>query len=187
MSRIVDKFLLFLYSLFIAIVAVILILAVTRGIPEQYVGSFFHDVFEDHSALRAPIIITAGIVILVSLRLFFLSIRTNKGSQTPSIDQRTDFGEIRISLETIENLTLKAVSRVRGVKDIRSRIRIVETGLDITIRIVVDGESSIVELTEEIQRSVKDHVEEIGGIPVANVAVFVANVVASAPTKSRVE
>lgn len=187
MSRIVDKFLLFLYSLFIGLAAVVVLLAVVGGIPNHVVGSFFHDVYVENSVLQIPIIIVSGIVILISLRFFVVSIRRNSGANAPSIDQRTDFGEIRISLETIENLALKAVNRQRGVKDIRTRIRIGENGLDITIRTVVDGESSIVELTEEIQRSVKEHVEEIAGIPVANVAVFVANVVQPTAIKSRVE
>ena len=42
-------------------------------------------------------------------------------------------------------------------------------------------------MTEDIQRSVKDHVEDIAGIPVAAVSVFVANVIPSPTFKSRVE
>ncbi|MNN79526.1 hypothetical protein D3C81_1961790 [compost metagenome] len=53
---------------------------------------------------------------------------------------------------------------------------------------MVDGESSIPALTEEMQSAVKQHIEEITGIPVASVSVFIANIVQSAPTfKSRVE
>jgi uncharacterized alkaline shock family protein YloU len=52
----------------------------------------------------------------------------------------------------------------------------------------VDGEASIPAITEEMQSAVKSHVEEITGIPVASVSVFVANVSQTTPTfKSRVE
>jgi len=55
------------------------------------------------------------------------------------------------------------------------------------IRAAVDGESSIPELSEEMQRLVKGHVEEITGIPVANVSVFIANLIQAHTFKSRVE
>jgi uncharacterized alkaline shock family protein YloU len=52
----------------------------------------------------------------------------------------------------------------------------------------VDGDHSIPELTEEMQSGVKRYVEDITGIPVASVTVFVANIVQTSPTfKSRVE
>ncbi|MNM70308.1 hypothetical protein D3C81_819350 [compost metagenome] len=105
----------------------------------------------------------------------------------PSIDQRTEFGDIQISVETIENLSLKAASRVRGIKDVKTRIKITESGLNIIIRALVDGESSIPSLTEEVQKQVHDHVQEITGIPVSYVSVYIANLVQSPTIKSRVE
>jgi uncharacterized alkaline shock family protein YloU len=83
---------------------------------------------------------------------------------------------------------LKAAGRTKGAKDLRARVRVNQSGLEITIRTIVDGESSIPELTEEMQSTVKSYIEDITGIPVASVTVFVANIVQSAPTfKSRVE
>jgi uncharacterized alkaline shock family protein YloU len=65
---------------------------------------------------------------------------------------------------------------------------VTNAGLDIELRTVVDGEGSIPVLTEEIQSAVKMHLEEITGIPVSGVSVYVANVAYNANTfKSRVE
>jgi uncharacterized alkaline shock family protein YloU len=126
-------------------------------------------------------------VLLISLRFFYISVRRGR-TQSPSIDQRTDFGDIRISLDTVENLALKAAYRTRGVKDLKARVRVSQAGLEIVVRTIVDGETSIPEMTEDMQRAVKAHVEEITGIPVAFVSVFVANIVQSSPSfKSRVE
>lgn len=187
LGKIVDKLLLFLYSLVIAVVSVFVFLAIVGAIPNHYVGSFIRDVlYVKGSWPQVAVLVLTLVVFLISLRLFAVSV--SRGSAyAPSIDQRTDFGDIRISLETVENLALKAASRQRGVKDMRARIRIEEAGLDIAIRTVVDGETSIPVLTEDVQRTVKEHVEDITGIPVANVSVFVANVIQSAAFKSRVE
>jgi uncharacterized alkaline shock family protein YloU len=119
--------------------------------------------------------------------MFYISIRSATPS-VPSIDQRTEFGDVRISLDTIENLALKAASRSRGVRDLKARIQVDNAGLSIELRCIVDGEASIPATTEEIQSNVKAHIEDITGIPVATVSVYVANVTQSAHAfKSRVE
>lgn len=128
----------------------------------------------------------SAILFLISIRFFYISIRRDRRSLT-SIDQRTEYGDIQISTETIENLSYKAASRVRGIREVKTRIRITEAGLDIMVRAMVDGDSSIPALTEEVQKQVHDHVEEITGIPVSYVSVYIANLVQSPVMKSRVE
>ncbi|MGO4544311.1 alkaline shock response membrane anchor protein AmaP [Paenibacillus sp. 2TAB23] len=185
MIKVVDKLLLFLYSIVIGCLSVVLVSIgfnwLSRGLVHDWIDELYR-----LDSLKITLIVAGVILFILSLRFFILSL--HRGSATaPSIDQRTDFGDIRISLETIENLALKAASRQRGVKDLRARIRATDAGLDIVIRAVVDGESSIPVLTEEIQRSVKEHVEDIAGIPVTNVAVYVANIIQTGTFKSRVE
>jgi uncharacterized alkaline shock family protein YloU len=141
--------------------------------------------YDLHTAI--PFISLTSVVALISIRFLYVSVRRGKAN-APSIDQRTDYGDIRISMETVENLSLKAAKRTRGVKDLKARVRVSPAGLEITIRVIVDGESPIPQLTEELQSGVKSHIEEITGIPVAVVTVFVANIQQSSPTfKSRVE
>lgn len=186
MAKMLDRLLLFLFSLAMIVATGVLLASAFNWIGYNETSSFWYDVYTD--PYTAAVFITSCVVaLLISLRLFYISVRTGQ-AQAPSIDQRNDFGDIRISLETVENLALKAASRSRGVKDLRARVRVSSAGLEITLRTLVDGETSIPLLTEEIQSGVKAHIEEITGIPVAEVSVFVANVVQSAPTfKSRVE
>jgi len=184
--KIVDRLLLCLYSLVIGALSVAALFIVGRGVPEKRAAGWLHELYTVLPWLQAVLIAVCAAVFLISLRFLYVSLRRGSAS-APSIDQRNEFGDIRISLETVENLALKAASRQRGVKDLRARIRIAESGLDIMLRTVVDGETSIPALTEEIQRSVKEHVEEITGIPVSGVTVFVANVIQTHTFKSRVE
>lgn len=179
MAKILDRLLLFLYSLSIGILTVTAILLLTKAIPFQT------DLLEDQRVYISSWVVVI-ILLLLSLRFFYISIRRDRGS-LPSIDQRTEFGDIQISVETIENLSYRAATRVRGIKEVKTRIRITESGLEIMIRAMVDGDSSIPALTEEVQRGVHDHVEEITGIPVSYVSVYIANIVQSPVIKSRVE
>lgn len=180
MAKIIDRLLLFIYSLSIGVISIAAIFLLSG----TNIG--FNLGYQEEYNLQIVGYVIAGVLLLISLRFFYISIRRDKSS-TPSIDQRTEHGDIQISMDTIENLCLKAAAKHRGVSDLKARIRVVESGLDITLRAVVDGDMSIPALTSDIQKGVHDHVEEITGIPVSGVSVYIANVTASPSFKSRVE
>lgn len=187
MAKIVDRLLLFLFSFASLIGIAVLLVAAFGWIPLSDTNRFVYNVYSD-TVTAAVFIISCFVFLLIAFRMLYLSVRADNGAGVPSIDQRTEFGDIRISLETVENLALKAAGRVRGLKDLRSRVRVTGAGLEIVIRAVVDGESSIPAMTEEVQAAVKEHLELITGVPVAQVSVFVANVAQSSHSfRSRVE
>jgi uncharacterized alkaline shock family protein YloU len=185
MVRILDKLLLFICSLIILASSVAALGAAAGVIPEDGLLEAVRVPYDGWGA-RTAVIVVSAVLLLISLRLLYVSLRRSGGAAA-SIDQRTDFGDIRISLETVENLALKAASRQRGVQDLRARIRVTDAGIDISIRAVVDGDSPIPALSEEMQRTVREYVEEITGIPVANVAVFIANIARTQTFRNRVE
>ncbi|MNP21621.1 hypothetical protein D3C76_1142480 [compost metagenome] len=179
MAKILDRLLLFIYSLCIAVLSVTAILHLSGVLPWEWIRDPEYGVF-------IASIVVLVVLFLMSLRFFYISIRKER-NRIPSIDQRTEYGDIQISVETIENLCLKAASKVRGVRDLKSRIKVDQAGIDIEIRAVVDGEYSIPNLSADIQKQVHDYLQETTGIPVANVSVFIANVAQAPSFKSRVE
>lgn len=186
MIRMLDRLLLFLYSIVIGAAAIVMLIAASGGFDLSYLQDFTARLTGDRTVQIVAISVSV-IVLLVSLRFFIVSVRRS-GPQAPSINQRTDLGDIRISVETVENLALKSAARTRGVKDLKARVRVTEAGLEILIRAFIDGEGSIPALSEEIQRTVSEHIEDATGIPVAEVSVYIANVTQSpASFKSRVE
>lgn len=185
-AKIIDRLLLFILSLAVIAAAACMLAAAFNWIPMEDTQDFVQRIYTQTNPAIAFI---AGCVILllIAVRLFYISVRSSR-EQAPSIDQRNEWGDIRISIDTVENLALKTAGRSRGVKDLRARVRVGSAGIEVMIRSMVDGETSIPALTEEMQSAVKQHIEEITGIPVASVSVFIANIVQSAPTfKSRVE
>ncbi|MCM3784110.1 alkaline shock response membrane anchor protein AmaP [Neobacillus mesonae] len=178
MAKILDRFLLFIYSLVVGMVSVIIILLLSGLVPNLEV--------QNEQVLTIVVLSVAVVLFLLSIRFFYISVRRDRTS-LPSVDQKTEYGDIQISMETIENLCLKASSKFRGVREVKSRIQVAQSGLEITIRAVVDGESSIPELTSELQKAIHDYVQEITGIPVSFVSVYIANLVQSPNYKSRVE
>ncbi|MFD0670530.1 alkaline shock response membrane anchor protein AmaP [Cohnella sp. GCM10027633] len=187
MIKLLDRLLLFLYSIAIGVISVFAIVAAGGGLNEGGLHDWVDEFTGGSDAVQMSVIGVSVLLLLISIRFFVLSM-SRGGNHAPSINQRTEHGDIRISVETVENLALKAASRTRGVKDLKARVRVSEAGLEIQIRAFVDGDGSIPSLSEEMQRSVSQHIEETTGIPVAEVSVFIANVT-QAPTtfKSRVE
>lgn len=179
MAKILDRLLLFIYSLSIGILSVIAILLLSDAIPDV------EDKL-DGPAVYIAAIAVAVVLFLLSIRFFYISLRRDRSS-SPSVDQRTEYGDIQISMETIENLSLKAAGKIKGIRDLKSRIRVSQAGLEIMIRAVVDGEHSLPLLTTEVQRNVHDFVQETTGIPVADVSVYIANLSQAPSFKSRVE
>ncbi len=178
-AKILDRLLLFIYSLSIAILSVAAILKLSGVLPSNWIDDSDYRVF-------ISTIVVLVVLFLLSIRFFYISIRKDRNS-VPSIDQRTEFGDIQISVETIENLCLKAASKVRGVRDLKVRVKVNQAGITIEIRAVVDGEFSIPVLSADIQKQVHDYLQETTGIPVSDVSVFIANVAQSPSFKSRVE
>jgi uncharacterized alkaline shock family protein YloU len=185
--KMLDRLLLFVYSVAIGAASIIAIVVAGGGFSVKWLNQVVSEFTGESRIVQSSVIGVAIVILLISVRFFIVSVRRS-GNSAPSINQRTEHGEIRISVETVENLALKAASRTRGVKDLRARVRVAESGLEIMIRAFVDGEGSIPTLSEEMQRTVSEQIEEATGIPVAEVSVFIANVT-QAPTtfKSRVE
>lgn len=185
LGKIIDRFLLFIFSLVIIVISAIGLTVSFAWVPKEKVHNFIEDVY--HDAFTAYVMIAiCAIILLIAIRLVYVSVRRTQ-TQAPFIAERTELGEFRISLETIENLSLKAASKVRGVKDMKVRVHVSPPGLEIEVRTIVDGERIIPELTEEIQSAIKGQIEEIAGYPVVSVSVYVANTVQSTPAVRRVE
>jgi uncharacterized alkaline shock family protein YloU len=184
-GKVLDKLLLFLFSLAVAAASAIVILY-AFGLLGEFFDWFAWDRLGHSVPHTAWVVIVASLLLIIALRMLYLSLRADH-SAPPSIDQRTGYGDVRISLETVENLTLKAASRAKGMRDLKARVNVSEAGIELAIRAVVEGDVPIPDLSEEVQRMVKEHVEEITGIPVSLVSVYIANVASSTSFRSRVE
>lgn len=132
--------------------------------------------------------IIAVIFIIRGIQLFARALSPGKEKkQSHSINRKTDLGEIQVSMETLESLSLKAVSRIKGIHDIKANVRVAEQGLTIRLRCLMDGDISIPAISEEMQKAVKEHVQMISGIPVNQVTINVSNIQRSQSSKSRLE
>lgn len=185
MARFFDKLFLFLFSLAVLILSVTILLAGLGVVPPEVTLDALRDVYNE-TWLNNTVIITSFVLLLLSLRFMFVSLK-RQDSRHSSYKMVTTLGEISISQDTIENLSLRSAGKVRGVKDLKARVKVTEQGLDIALRIVVDGVHAIPLITEEIQQQVSTEVGQITGVAVSNVSVFVSNIIQNPSVKRRLE
>lgn len=179
-----DRFILTLYSMALTIISVFLIALSLRLVPIQIVENAVYGLYASNQ-ISIVYLVAAIIFLVISLR--FLTYGFRRKRQSPFIAQRGEIGEIRITLDTIESITSRSSRKVRGVKELKAKVRPTETGAVIHLKVSVDGETSIPQLTEDLQKNVKHDVEQIAGIHVDTVTVLVSDVVKTQVTRARVE
>lgn len=180
-----DRLLLLVYSLGIALLSVFGFLFGSQFfITPEVVQSSLAQFYED-SGLRWSITGVSLFVFLISLRFFFKALIKGK-EMDAGVNRETEIGHIRISLHSIESIAAKVARRVKGVRELTARVRHRDndSSVGIGLKIVVDGETPIQHLSEQLQLVVKEQVEQIAGVDVDQVSVYVAQTIQ--PDKSRV-
>lgn len=107
---------------------------------------------------------------LVGVLLFFLAIyliyqkvKTDKGNL--SVIQKTSFGEIKISIGSIKHLILKVIEGIEEITDTKPEVNILKSGgINIDLHLSVKQNVNIPELSEKIQRKLKEYLLETSGI-----------------------
>lgn len=183
-----NRLLLFAYSLlFLIITALGTSMALNVGFGQEEVVSDWLDRFYRNPEARWSILALSVLALVFSLRLLWISLQIRK--EDPGVDRLTEFGHVRISLETLESLAVKAARKVQGIRDLSARVRREgdHTSIGIGLKLTVDGDTPIQTLSEQLQQSVKTYVEEIAGVDVSQISVYIADTVKPERSRNRVE
>lgn len=125
----------------------------------------------------------AVIFLVVSLRLLIAGFMRGKPAST--LLKHTELGAIRVSVQTLDNLAQKAVRSFAEIKDVRSMVLPEADGVRIQLNITVMPDVHMPALTQDLQQKVKQYTEELSGISVQEVQVYVDNLTSG--QRSRVE
>lgn len=169
-----DRALLAAYTFFLTVVFLIFS-AVMLGwtSPVLVFRDFFYHSRPDAFWTLMVLLIFAG------GRLFWVSIYKPRGKHV--VLTESNLGQVRISLQAIENLVVKVVSQINGVREVKPRIFSIPQGIGIQVRASVTPDINIPEVSAEIQGRVKDRVFEVTGISVGNVKVSIENIAVKRP------
>ncbi len=133
------------------------------------------------------ILVTLAIsLVLLAASVRLLTAGTSRKKPASAVLKTTDLGMIRVSLETLDTLTQKAVHSFQEVRDVVSTVLPeADEGVRIKLKVTILPDVRMPELTQNIQEKVKKYVEEMSGIAVREVLVYIDNLTVARP--SRVE
>lgn len=115
--------------------------------------------------------------LLASIKLIILGLKGKKDqTKTTYLVQRSDYGEINISSNTIVGLTESVSNKFSGIRNIKTKVDILEGQLYIDLKGEVSPEIDITQTTKELQNKVKEHVEKCTGVNVNEIRVVISNV-----------
>lgn len=125
------------------------------------------------------------VILLISLRFLFTHfIRPRKVE--PGVERETEIGQVHISLSTLESVAMKAAGRVRGISELVARVKLTgDRSVSFGLKVAVDGEFAIQTLSEQLQLIVKEQVEQLCGVKVDQVSVYVTRTVQPARVRVR--
>ncbi|MGI6309024.1 MAG: alkaline shock response membrane anchor protein AmaP [Dethiobacteria bacterium] len=141
-------------------------------------GYFTAELFFFVNRLTGDLRYTVLGFLLLAVGIIFLlfSAQGSKKKENGSIVNFTEIGEIRISFRAIENMVLTASRKIKGIREVNTRINFTEQGLIIYLRIRVIPDIPIPALVSELQQKIREYVQEISGASVAEVKVLVENI-----------
>lgn len=177
---IVDRIILTLYTFCLAFISLaFVVMAVAWKTPLDAIQAALTT-----TDGRWTIGLLGALFFAVSLRLLYFGFRRRRSG--PTVIHQTPLGQVRVSLDAVESLVHKVVRQVGGVRDVRARASNSPSGIGIAMRVTISPDTSVPEVSDKIQNTVKNYVRNVVGVGVREVRIFVDNI-GDEPRKGRVD
>lgn len=114
------------------------------------------------------------LIFVVGLWLLSKSFKTSEPLKF--ITQHTEQGEFMISFSALESMVLKAAKEIEGLRDLQPKIIYKDGRLGILLKVSLSSDYRIPSLCETVQKKVKSYVEEMSGVSVAEIKIYIEDV-----------
>jgi len=135
---------------------------------------FFKTNYLIYSNLFNQIILglVGALLIFLVIYLIWQKAQIDKGNL--SVVQKTSFGEIKISTGSIKRLALKVVKGMGEITETRPEVNILKSGgINIDLHLSVKQDVNIPELSEKVQRKLKEYLLETSGIETKEIKIHI--------------
>lgn len=172
--NIILRVLLAIYAFFLTIASMFAMLVTIRS---DILTDAYTYLFNDVLAYRNPSIV----MFIISSIFFCLSLTFLLSGFKPEGDKKaivkyTKNGDIRITLNSIENIALATSRKLSGIRDSKAYVTKVGDGVSITVKAIVQPDINIPLLSEDMQLKIKSSVEDCTGVQVDSVKILVESI-----------
>ncbi|MHB1125356.1 MAG: alkaline shock response membrane anchor protein AmaP [Bacillota bacterium] len=165
-----ERVLLAIYALIVVVLSA-LALSVAAGwtVPLDLVNASFGNL-----SSRWIIGAVSALLLLLGLSLTMGQFRHPPVIQ--ALVQSTSLGEVRITLQALENMVSKVSRNIKGIREIKPRVRIAPDGVAILLQAIVSPDQNILLVTGQLQETIKDYIQSTVGIDVLEVRVMIQSI-----------
>lgn len=149
----------------------------TQGsVAVEAIVSHYLDMLRQDPATRVATFLTGLILLLVSLLTLYLAIRGDNLSPTVLIT--TETGTVVVSASAIEDFIQRVGHGIDGVKDLKPKLILTQSGWRLDVRVTMWSDRSIPELRKRIEDQIKFQVLNlIGSDKIQQLNVYVVRIV----------
>lgn len=177
--------------LFILAVAAILLSALSIGAFFQFPAESVW-LNEIHFALGCPeTLIVAFVFLVVSVRMLFVAFSRSSDDAKAQVElalERTENGDVHVSIEAIRSFLESTAREVREVVDAKARIVVNESDSSlggVSLRLIVSTRAGINELSAQLRNRVQERLEQSIGVKDVRVDVSVVGITNEMPQRKQ--
>ena len=177
--RALDRLISFVFSIIMLAVSVILILVGIGVVNPQMIIDMLQEQVFVTEMLQKNIFNTvtiAGIVLLIASLKTTIFLSLFKTKDKAPILVKTQNGEVEIAQETIISTVRSVGATFSNIKEVQAKMIKKRRGIVIYAMLMVYANSNIRELTEQMQRQVKEVIKATTGVDVLEVNIKVKNI-----------
>lgn len=174
MISILDMILIILIAILLFVSSIVLIILPFSGLETSFINNIFR--FVENIQGNYFLLLTGIVLLLISIKLFSILFKKDKVKNKKFITKWTDYGEIMISSNTIIGLVDSIISKFSSLKDTDVDVFIDEGKLLINLSGKTTPETNIPEIMEDLQKKIKEHVEQAAGVEVSEVKIYINSV-----------
>lgn len=151
----------FFYTVVFFIIGGLLIAIALGGVSAQ-------DIYRivDYMQLNLNLRIITGLVgfLLVIINIFFGQIILGRIEKEKTIAFNTPSGQVTIALQAVEDLIKRLTQNFPEIKETRPDVIASKRGVEVNLKVVLQSEANIPDLTGHLQEMVKTKIQEMLGI-----------------------
>ena len=112
--------------------------------------------------------------LLVVLAIYLIWEKGQYDREDLTISQKTSFGEVKISLNSVKDLILKVLDKISEIKEVKPEISLQKTGeVKVVLHTCIKQDVNIPEFSEKIQKKLKEYLLETSGVELKEIKIHI--------------
>lgn len=181
--RLITSLGIFFYTIVLFLIGAILIAFAMDLLSIQDIYNIFQNM---QLSLNSKIITGLAGILLILISIFFAQLILGKMEKERTIAFNAPTGQVTIALSAVEDLIKRLAQNFPEIKELRPDVIASKRGVEVNLRVILQSEVSIPDLTSQLQDVLKNKIQSMLGIEEdITVKVHVAKIVSYGEKKKK--